>query len=66
MKIKETIIREYDGRGRVVKRTSTVVVIDEDRDYDERCGFSRFSDFHRTSNKRIKEAYEDYRMSEEW
>lgn len=66
MKIKETIIREYDGRGRVIKRTSTVVVIDDDRIDDDRCEFSRFSDFHRASNKRIKEAYEDYRMSEQW
>jgi hypothetical protein len=66
MKIKETIIREYDEHGRVIKRTSTVVVLDENRGYDERCGFSRFGDFQRSSNKRIREAYEDYRMSEQW
>jgi hypothetical protein len=66
MKIKETIIREYDARGRVIKSTSTVVVIEDNRNRDERCEFSRFSDFHRGSNKRIREAYEEYRISEEW
>jgi hypothetical protein len=66
MKIKETITREFDGRGRVVKRTRTVVVLEDDRDYDDHNGFSKFSDFNRSSNKRIKEAYEDYRMSEQW
>ena len=66
MKIKETITREFDGRGRVIKRTRTVVVLEDDRDYDEPSGFNKFSDFHRTSNKRIREAYDDYRMSEQW
>lgn len=66
MKIKETITREFDGRGRMTKRTRTVVVLDDDRDYEEHNGFCRVSDLHRGSNKRIREAYEDYRMSEQW
>lgn len=66
MKIKETVTREFDGRGRVTKRTRTVVVLEDDRDYESHDEFCRFSDLHRASGKRIKEAYEDYRMSEQW
>lgn len=68
MKIKETICTELDARGRVVKRSRTVDVVDffEDREpanRRERCGFG---ELHRTSSKRIYEAYEDYRMSNQW
>ena len=68
MKIKETITTEVDDRGRVIKRTRTVDVIDSDMDQErmDQPGFRRFSDFHRTSAKRIYEAYEDYCISKEW
>jgi hypothetical protein len=68
MKIKETITTEVDNRGRVIRRTRTVDVIDSEneREHDSRPKFSQFSDFHRASPKRIYEAYEDYRMSKEW
>jgi hypothetical protein len=65
-KIKEIIVREYDDRGRLIKRKSSVIVLEEDRDNEERSGFRRFSDFQRSSDRRIREAIEDYRMSEEW
>lgn len=68
MKIKETICTEVDARGRVIKRTRTVDVIDSytDRDESDRDGYRRFSDLHQASSKRIFEAYEDYRMSSQW
>ena len=68
MKIKETITTEVDDRGRVIKRTRTVDVIDSEPDRERVClsGFRGFSDLHKTSSKRIYEAYEDYRMSKEW
>jgi hypothetical protein len=65
-KIKEIIVREYDDRGRLIKRKSSVIVLEEDRDNEERSGFRRLSDFQRSSDRRIREAIEDYRMSEEW
>ena len=68
MKIKETITTEVDNRGRVIKRTHTVDVIDSetDQEHDDRSGVCRFSALHRASSKRIYEAYEDYCMSKEW
>lgn len=68
MKIKEVITTEVDNRGRVIRRTRTVDVIDSDmdREHNDRMDFSRFSDLHHASAKRIYEAYEDYRMSKEW
>lgn len=67
MKTKETIYTEYDARGRVVKRTTTVEVFEteRDRDYEER-GYSRNGGLHRASSRRIREAIQDYRMSDEW
>jgi hypothetical protein len=65
MKTKETIYTEYDARGRVVRRTATVEVYDDDRElYPE--GDVANDCVHRTSSKRIREAIDDYRMSKEW
>jgi hypothetical protein len=67
MKTKETIYTTYDARGRVIKRTSTVEVFDsdEDRRHDDRV-HCRCGDLHCASSRRIREAYEDYRMSDQW
>lgn len=68
MKIKETIYTEtYDDRGRLIKRVRTTNVTDlnSDPDYDrlERPGFDGVQ---RVSVKRIREAVEDYRRTNEW
>lgn len=69
MKIKETIYTEtYDDRGRLIKRVRTTHVTDlgvEQQRHDryERTGFG---DCHRSSSKRIREAIEDYYMSDQW
>ena len=68
MKIKETITTEVDNRGRIIKRTRTVDIIDSETDHEngDRRGFCKVGELHRSSAKRIYEAYEDYRMSKEW
>lgn len=66
MKIKETICTEVDRRGRVIKRTHTVDVIDSEMERNHREERYGFDELHRSSRKRIYEAYEDYRMSKEW
>lgn len=67
MKTREIICTEYDARGRVIKRTTTVEVFEteRDRDYEER-GYGRNGGLHRASSKRIREAIQDYRMCDEW
>ena len=67
MKTKETIYTTYDAKGRVVKRTSTVEVIetDEEQHRDDR-GHCRCGDIPWASDRRIREAYEDYRMTDQW
>lgn len=65
MKTKETICREYDAQGRMIRRTSILEVIDEESDIksDE---FVESGGLHRASTKRINEAIEDYRISKDW
>lgn len=65
MKTKETIYTEYDARGRVIRRTATVEVYDEDRELYPDDGFTN-NCVHQTSSKRIQEAIDDYRMSKEF
>lgn len=67
MKTKETIYTEYDARGRVTKRTTTVEVFETERDRDyEESGYGRNGGLHRASSKCILEAIRDYRMCDEW
>ena len=67
MKTKETICTEYDARGRVIKRTTTVEVFDTDMDQEpDGVGYGRNGGLHRASTKRIHEAIEDYLMSNQW
>ena len=68
MKIKETICTEYDERGRLIRRTRTVDVLnsEENRQYDDPSDCFGFGGVHRASSKRIHEAIEDYYMSKEW
>lgn len=64
---KETIYTKYDARGRVIKRTSTVEVVDSEEDRDlERAESAEFSGIPRASTKRINEAIEDYYLSKDW
>lgn len=68
MKIKETICTELDTRGRVVRRTRTVDLIDSETNddcinYDE---YDGLRGIHQTSSKRIYEAIKDYYCSKEW
>ena len=64
MKIKETICTELDDRGRVVRRTRTVDLIDDYREDLEESDAG--SGIHRASGKRIQEAVEDYYRTKEW
>jgi hypothetical protein len=64
IKVKETICTEIDDRGRVIRRTRTVDLVDIDRDDFDECESS--SGIHRTSSKRIREAVEDYYRTKEW
>lgn len=65
MKTKEIIWTEYDDRGRMIKRTSTVEVFETEEDR-ERDIVAEISGIHRASTKRIQEAIDDYRMSRDW
>ena len=67
MKIKETICTEFDGRGKPIRRTCTVDVIDSEtsQEYDEEQR-AEISGIHRASVKRINEAIEDYYRAKEW
>lgn len=69
MKIKETIYTEtYDDRGRLIKRVRTTNVTDLRPDFDD-CGRDEragFDGIQRVSVKRIREAVEDYRRTNEW
>lgn len=64
---KEIIYTKYDARGRVIKRTSTVEVVDSEEDRDrERAESAEFGGIPKASTRRINEAIEDYFMSNDW
>ena len=67
MRIKETIYMTYDAQGHVVKRITKVEVFESEPVREEDyCGYGRNGGLHQASGRRIREAIEDYRMSDEW
>ena len=68
MKIKETICTEIDDRGRVTKRTRTIDIEESNTDfgYDYGTRYGSHGNPRRSSLNRIFEAYDDYRMSQQW